>query len=492
MPDNYKQILTHFLIYGAGIIVTKAMGFLLIPVYTHYLTTDQYGVLTLIELTSYIVAMFLGFGLTQSMLRYYYDEGNQKGRNLIMSSALILSIAISLVGLTPMLFLTDNISRIVFQTASYSTYFKIFVITLFFSLVGDIPLTYLRIKDASILYTISLFGRTVLGLTLNILFIVVFKFGIMGILVSSLITIGLNTTVLFYVTTREVKLGFSLQKVVEMFKYGLPFIPGGLGMFVLNFGDRFFLQRFSSLSEVGIYSLGYKLGMILQFVLFDPFMLIWGPKRFEFAKKKGGPEIIAKVLTYYCFIYIFGGLALAIMIKDIVAIIAAPEYQAAWRIVPIIILSYLFLAAYFITQIGILMEKRTKYIALIVTISALSNIALCRMLIPRFHSMGAAVATLCSFVLMFVLSFVVANRLYFIPVEYSRITRMVLLGLAIFAIGNHIPLNSGIDSMVIKVILILSFPCILYYLKFFGEDEMESLKKLKMGVIKRVRIPFSG
>lgn len=484
MIEELKNLFKHSFIYSIGNISNKVIAFALIPLYTYYLTPAQYGILSLIELAGYIVSMFLGFGISQSILRFYYEQNDEQEKSKIITSSILLSTAISLLGLTPLLFLSDRLSQIIFESNLYSNLINIMLFTLIFSLICEVLLTYLKVVEKSILYTATMLGRTVLSLSLNIVFIVFLKLGIIGILISSLITIGLNTVIVFLLIRKNVKLKLQIYKAKEMLKYGLPFIPGGVGMFILNFGDRFFLQRYSDLSEVGIYSLGYKFGMLLQLLLFEPFMSIWGKKRFEIAMRDDGKEIIARVFTYYCFVYLFFGLGVSLLTKDTLKIIAGYDYHTAHKIVPIIILSYFFLAAYFHIQIGILLNKVTKYIAYIISLGAISNIFLCWLLIPKFHSMGAAIATLCSFIIIFLLNFYIANKFYTIPIEYSRIIKMILLSFGIFVVATIFQTDSLLPSLGYNFALTISFPILLYYFNFYTNNEIELLKQLRLKIIR--------
>ncbi len=488
MFGELRNILKHYLIYGGGTILNKALAFLLIPIYTRYLTPAQYGTFSLIELTTFVVEMFLAFGLSQSVLRFYYEYESIEEKKEVVSTSFLASLIICVAGLIPLIFFTGKVSELVFRTPMYETLFRIAILMLFFSIIGEIPLTYLRIKEKSVLYTVISVTGTGLGLVLNIIFVVLLRLEVKGILLSVLITTGLTCLVVSTLMLKEVEWRLSIRKALLMFKYGIPYIPGGLGMFILNFADRFFLQRYSTLSEVGIYTLGYKFGMLLHFIIFGPFMLIWAPKRFDLVKQENGKEMISKVFTYYFFIQLFAGLGLSLLIKDTLRIIAGPEFQEAYKIVPMIVLSYLLLAAYYHIQIGILLEKKTKYIPLIVTISAISNILLCRILVPKYHGMGAAAATLTSFLVMFSLNYFISKKFYSIPFEYSRIVKMVALSCGIFIVGKLFRIDPVFHSIGVNFALSLSFPIFLYFLNFYSKDEIETFKHLWTRINRRLFI----
>ena len=147
-----------------------------------------------------------------------------------------------------MLFSPD-ISILVFRSSDNAGLFRLIFLSFAFGLANEIPLSFIRAQQKSALYTIISVIRLTISLTLNILFIVGFGWGIRGIILSGLITHGIASVFLFFYTVKQTGIFFSWVKLKEMVSYGLPYIPGGLGMFILNFVDRFFLQRFTSLSE---------------------------------------------------------------------------------------------------------------------------------------------------------------------------------------------------------------------------------------------------
>jgi O-antigen/teichoic acid export membrane protein len=491
--EEIKTVAKHFLVYGLGNILSRIVGFILIPVYTHYLTTSEYGTLELLELTTYIAGMFLALGISQSVMRFYYDFEEPQQRNTVVCTALFSIWVISLFGMFWFILFSPGISILVFKSSNNGGLFRLIFLTLTFSLANEIPLSFIRAQQKSVLFTVISLSRLILSLGLNILFIVGFRWGVRGIILSAAITQGINSIFLFFYTIKQTGIHFSWTKLKHMLVYGLPYIPGGLGMFVLNFVDRFFLQRFASLSEVGIYSLGYKFGMIINPLVTDPFFSIWRPKMFELAKKEKAKDIYSIMLTYFLFLEIFLALGISILIKDVLKIISSPEYHSAYKIVPLILLSYILWGGYFHVQVGILLEKKTRNIAYIVALSALSNLILNYFLIPWIGMWGAAISTLSSFGIMFVLNYVISSRVYYVKYEFTRILKLLISAVFLYLISLSISLNSIFLTILLKTSVALSFPFLLFLLRFYTQAELRKMKEiiadtvrfLKLAVLKR-------
>jgi O-antigen/teichoic acid export membrane protein len=491
MFEEVKSVTKHFLVYGVGNVLSKIAGFILIPVYTHYLATSEYGTLELLELTTYVAGMFLAVGITESLMRFYYDSEDPKKRHEVVSTALLWIWGISIFGVVWFLVFSPDISLLVFNTRGNAGLFRLIFLSMTFSLAGEIPLSFIRAQQKSVLFTTISVSRLIFNVGLNVLFIVSFGWGIRGIILSGLITQGLTSIVLSVYTFSQTGFSLSLANLRNMIKYGIPYIPGGVGLFIIHFVDRFLLQRFTSLSEVGIYSLGYKFGMILNPLVNDPFFSIWKPKMFELAERKDAKEIYSVMFTYFLFIEIFLALGISILIKDVLVLISVPAYHSAYKIVPLILLSYVLWGSYFQVQIGILLKKKTRYIACIVAVSAAISLALNFLLIPRIGMWGAALSTLVSFGVTTVLTYVISNRIYAVRYQFGRIFKLLTLAVVLYLASLCVNTNSLFSSLFVKSILVLSFPFWLFLLRFYSQPEIGKIKEMVSQVTRSFRLTFA-
>jgi O-antigen/teichoic acid export membrane protein len=491
MFEEVKSVTKHFLVYGVGNVLSKIAGFILIPVYTHYLATSEYGTLELLELTTYVAGMFLAVGISESVMRFYYDSEEPDKRHEVVSTALLWIWGISLFGVVWLLLFSPGVSLLVFNNSNNAGLFRLIFLSMAFSLAGEIPLSFIRAQQKSVLFTTISVSRLIVNVGLNIIFIVVFGWGIRGVILSGLVTHGLTSIFLSVYTFKQTGFLFSSIKLRKMIRYGIPYVPGGLGMFVIHFVDRFLLQRFTSLSQVGIYSLGYKFGMILNPLVNEPFFSIWKPKMFELAQREDAKKIYSAMFTYFLFIEIFLALGIAILIKDVLVIISAPAYHGAYKVVPLILLSYVLWGSYLQVQIGILLKKKTRYIAYVVAVSAAANLVLNFLLIPRIGIWGAALSTLASFGITTVLTYLVSNRIYLVKYQSGRIFKLIALAVVLYLVSLGVNTNSLFSSLFVKSILVLSFPFCLFFLRFYTPSEISKIKEIASQVTKSFKLTFA-
>jgi len=260
-----------------------------------------------------------------------------------------------------------------------------------------------------------------------------------------------------------------------MLKFSLPLIPANVGTFILNYADRFILQKLATTAEVGIYALGYKFGYMLPVLVMGPINMIWVPQMFELASKSD-KKTIEKMFTYIMLILIFCGLGLILFTKDAIRIMATPPFYPAYKVVSFVVLGYIFrgMASFFWD--GIMIAKKTIYIGISVFVSALSNILLNILLIPQFRAMGAAYSTAISFFVMFVLIFYFCQRVSSIKCEWGRISKIAVVSLFIFFLNQWIVLHPVLLSLLFKTFLLTSFPFLLYLINFYTNDELSRIQ----------------
>ncbi|MDY0131702.1 MAG: oligosaccharide flippase family protein [Desulforegulaceae bacterium] len=477
MLKEFKELIKHSAIYGSANFLKKGIGFLMIPVYTRFLTPADYGVLELLDLTLEIVGMIVGMRLGGALIRYYHNYDSKEDKEAVFTTALIFSAILSIFLLCVLQLFSKNISFLVTGTDEYLLSFQMVFICFAIQNIYLISETYLIVQKKSVLYSFLSTMTLVLSLSLNILFVVFMGMKVYGILLSMLITKSINAVIVVPVTLKGVRLRFSIKKLLEMVKYALPLIPASLSMFVIHFSDRFFIQKYCELNELGLYSLGYKFGMMISVLISQPIFRIWDTQRYEIAKKENGKEIFSKVFTYYNFFVVSVGLVISVYIREIIFIIASDSFQGGSEVVPLIVLSYIFFGISSFVSFGILYRYQTKYIALIQLIVAGVNIIANIFFIKNYGVIGAGISTLITFFTLSLLTYFFAQKLYYIKFEYFKFFILFFTAVSFFLIANSID-ESLVVSIIIKTFLLILYLVVLFVFKFFTMEEIRQVKRM--------------
>ncbi len=468
--SSIRTVAKHSALYTTAELLKKAIGFIMIPLYTHYLAPADYGVIEILNLILEVLAIIVGARIISAQTRYYHIYEDHREKREVYTTALVFAMLLSALSIATLWGETAGLSRLTLGNGSYAAHYRLviacFAIQNIF-LVGENDLI---IRKRSLFFSGLSIILMILSLSLNVLFLAVFHLGVWAILWSIFITKAVNLVVV-PATLRGDKIRFSSKKLGQMLRYGLPLVPASLAMFVIHFSDRFFLQRYCSLTDVGIYSLAYKFGMIISVILSTPFQRAWGTHSFEIERRPESSVVHARIFTYFACILAFLGLCISVFIEDAIALLAPPSYAGAASIVPLIVLSYVLMGLGGMAALGIMLSCRTQYMTYIQVPAAAINIALNFALIRPYGIMGAALATLLTFGIMFVATFWVSQRIYPIPYEYRRLAILTGVALALFAVGK-LPSGPSLWSIFLHSAVLAAFPASLIVFRFFAPHEL--------------------
>jgi O-antigen/teichoic acid export membrane protein len=486
-----KQTLKHSSVFSFANILQKGVGFLMIPVYTHYLTPAEYGMLEILDLSVMILGMLTAMGIGGAVVRFYHQYDDPESRETLFSTALFSVTMLSFLVVLLLEGLSRPIASIVLNSSEHFHYFEIIFISMGLQTIATIPESLLLAQKRSQTYSAITVGTFVSYLSLNILFIVAYQMGVMGMLLSMVITKVLNTVTLFIVVRHYINIKFSLSKLKDMLQFSLPLVPASFAMYCIHYSDRFFVQKYCGSSELGVYSLGYKFGMILSVVISEPIFRIWNTQRLEVAKMQNSSVVFGKMFTYIVCILIFGALGISIWVNEVVSIITPITYRGAAHVVALVVVSYVLygIANYF--NMGMVILCKTVHIATIQMVATAANILFNTLLIPRYGIMGAAVSTCLTFGILALLTFLISQHLFTINIEYRRVTQVAVLAMFFYSASFVIDASLMV-SILLKSILFIGFPVSLLLIRFFDAEEIQAIRAFTRGLMLRAKFAHNG
>lgn len=484
--SEFKVILKHSSIYFVANLLNRVIGFLMIPIYTRFLTPADYGILELITITLNLTSIVLAVGITEAVARFYFDYSDKEGKNAVISTGLIGFIGIA--GISFIIFapLSSSISRLVLGDSAYTSFFLIAIGYMAFDLILQVVFAYLRVAQKSVKLTLFSVLRLLVAVSLNIYFVVFAGIGVKGILLSTLITNFLLLAFLIPNTFRSVGFNLNFGLLKRMARFGAPLILSSVSHQIVTASDRYFIKTFATLADTGLYSLGYKLGALVITFVATPFDMIWTPRRFQNFGKEGYEQIFSRIFTYFIFAIAFVGLYISILMKDILRFMVAEPFWDAYKVVPIITLTYVLYGFYYHFNIGILMKKKTRLYAGINIATGVLNLILNYFLIRAYSIWGAAFATLICYMFKPAITYYFSNRIYRIYMETKRLIMILLCAIIVYGACSlietgHIFMNIGLKSLAG-----LSYILILYLVRFFSDDEIQKIKQTAKAVAARV------
>ena len=473
MFKQVSQMGKHSAIYGAGLMLQRLASFLLIPMYTAFFSTADYGIQEILNNTSSLLVTLLGLGLISGLYRSYFMYSDEEHRRDVAKTALVMfAIFSTLVG-GLLAFLAPQLSALVLPDASYSPLLIISLVYIILSNIAAVPFAILRAKMQSVRFVIFSLAQFLVQIAGAIILVAVLERGVRGSLESMVLGQIAALTLFIPSLVRTLKARFSWTDLKEMLTFGLPLVPAMVAALSMTVSDRYFLRAFSTFDEIGVYGLGYKFGLMVQVLVMLPFSLSWAPVMWSVADKPYAKRFYATVLTYFTAVALYVALGLSVLSPEVIRLMSSQEaYWRAWQVVPFVALSYVLYGQYYQLAVGLNLRKKTQYLPVTVGVAAALNLVLNLILIPAWGMMGAAVATLASYLALAVLVYVVSYYFYPITYEWRRLLKLVVLSATCYGASLLVPSDSLLMAIAIKAVLLLSCPVALYALRFFTPEEL--------------------
>lgn len=452
-----KEASSHTLIYGFGSVLQSVLGFILIPLYTSYFTAEIYGVFALITICGALASHIFYLGIAGALSRSYYDYEDLNERKKVVST----SIFLTLIGVSAQIvvgfFFKEKLSILLLDSSQYDLHIFLILISTAIAFFNNLLYVILRFERKSKQVVLVNLSTIILSLFLISLLLVIFKLGIMAPIVGILITQIMTLFILFGLTKKSYSFIISKPELKIQLFFGIPTMVGALGLYLMVNTDRFLLSKFTTLEDVGIYSVGFLLGSVINILLITPFSQIWAPMRMEYRNDKNARNLYKLVLFYYFIIGWFITVLVSLFSKELIILISGkPEYLSAYRVVPIIMVGFLIQGSMGILDLGINFSRKTFYITYIYWFGFVLNFFLNYFLIPIYGYMAAAYNFMASSILVVVLAHAVSNRLFSIQLDSKRLVQIFLSSLIVITMGLYITISnfSLIGLVVLKLILL--------------------------------------
>ncbi len=472
-----KSTIKNTFIYSIGTFTSRLAGFVLIPLYTSRFSTEEYGMMSIMEISSQVLLALLGFSLYNAFFRWYWDKSYiHKQKSILFTILVFLFFQITLFFILILSF-QHELSYLLFESDRYSYLICLLLLVSAFEAIGVLISTLLRLKEQAVFFTILQIIKLLVSLLLTIYLVVYRNKNIEAVYEAQLTANLLYLILIFNVLRKNIVIKFEWKILLDMLSFSLPLVLTSISGIILNITDRYSLRFLSDMSSVGIYSLGFKVANTIRVFIITSVNLALQPVIYKMMDEPGNKRFYSKVMTYFTFGLMFFVLFFSLYSPEIIKVISKQnmEYWNAYKIVPVLSFSMLFTMLRDVAFTGLNIKKKTRIIALLILSAAILNILLNTLFIPVWKFYGASIATTLSQIIFFISVYYFAQKHYPVPYEIKKVMLMVMTGICIYAAGfllNSCPLAL---RLIVKMLFILSFPLILYLFRFYEAIELERL-----------------
>ncbi|MFT4093289.1 MAG: oligosaccharide flippase family protein [Niabella sp.] len=428
-----SKLLKNTILYSVGEIVPRILSFILLPVYTRYLSPKDYGILSYTN--SFVMFLFVVccLSLNSYLLRHYFDLDKETERKKLIGNVFLFITTIN-VGILLLSFLIfpPVLSYYNIQV-SWKPYFMLAIINNFLEVFTVIPMAVFRIKQqAKNFITLSL-SRVLLQAALICYFVVVQRTGVAGYYYGQLIIAGIFLPVYCFIILKNGTINWNFRQIKDGLAFSLPLLPATLSYLIMTLSDRILLERNISLSRIGIYNVAVTLSYALNIIIQSGYKAI-EPEIFRQYKTPFFPKFINHTKSiYFAAIYICA-MGLSLFSKDFFYYFTSPPFHEGYKLVPYILCGVI-MSGENVIYSGILSaEKNTKAIGWATACGGFLSIVLNIIFIPKIGVWSAAFAHAFAFFLM--------NGMLYLKAAYNgKSMKKELLCLAAFVLFNIINQN---------------------------------------------------
>ena len=415
--DKYKRLVSNTVIFAIGTFSSKVLVFLLMPLYTWALSPDQYAVTDLIVQTGNLLLPLVTLGIVNAIIRFGLD------RSVCKSDVLTAGFLTLFIGFTALFLFWPLISKIsIISGNTFLVY--LFVLT---SSLRSICSNFVRARGYVRLYALDGVLSTITTILFNVLFLVVFQFGVLGYVMAIVCSDLLSAGFLFIVAGLHKYIRIrNLDKDVwkQMLLYSLPLIPNTICWWITNVSDRYIVTYMLGHTADGLYAVSYKLPTIIS--LFSTiFMNAWQIS--AVTEEKGRSKFFTRIFRSYSSLIFLVGACIFPFSKILVSLLAQDSYYEAWKFIPFLVMATVFNCFGTFTGSVYTVEKKSILSFLTISAGAVLNIVLNLLLIPLWGVNGAAFSTFVSYLLVFILRFLTSRRFIRIRIPFIRFTLNTLI-----------------------------------------------------------------
>lgn len=396
MSSN-KRVIRNSFIYTTSNILLKACSFLLIPIYTNYLTTDDYGIVSIINSFTSVAIYLIVFSLFSAVFRFYADIKNDHCKVKRYIGTICTFCLITNVFFLAICFCTQKIVSNTFFAGV--DFFPIVLLALIYTSTNSLYTLYQDIlksmqfaKKSAVTSLLYFFVQLVICIYL----VAILRLGAVGTITAYVVTQIVFCVWAFVDLNKMDVFQFCIDKELlkESLMYSIPIIPHNLSTTIAQYVSKLFISGSFSLSAVGVFNLAQQFGLIADTVqssvssAFQPWLFEQLNEKERTLKKNIFD--LTKMLTWaYCFIFILIGF----FSKEAIEIIASKSYLPAWEVVPLIVLTYAIkIPYYFYVTVLFYYKKATNKVFIITLSTSLLNIFLSALFIPELSMIGSVLA----------------------------------------------------------------------------------------------------
>ena len=469
-------------IYGVGSVATRFVGLITLPLFTAYLSPEEYGVLAMLALLGMVAQPVFSLGLSAAMGPSYFEKDTISNKSKTVWSVFAINmlsvfILIILAWSFPVLF-----GKFVRLPENYSFLVSLSLTGTALTILVTSFMQRIQFERQARLYVMITVATALAAILTSIYTVVFLGWGVYGMVYGQVAGNLITFLAFFAVGIRDTFPTISGRIIKDLLKLGLPFVPSFAFLFILMHVNKYILEWRYGLDAVGVYSIGFNLGMAMS-IITGGITTAWFPFYMRYIDKQlEATKIFGKLFSYY--IIGVGCLTLAFFIfaRPMVMLLTNEAFHDSYMVVGLVASSLYFSGIYSFLLPGIYFNKEIPVQSLIQGVAVILSLPLTFILIIYFGILGAGLSVALGFFLTAVLTHFWNRfrRKNYLNVQYEW--RRVMLFIAFFLIVACFYLFVKFDSFFESVVFSIfgMVLVVLLTIQFFSKSEMAYLPIIRL------------
>jgi len=427
-------------VYGLGAVITPLVSGLLVPVYARVLSTSDFGELAVIQTAQSILGLIAGLRLTSSVLRVYYTYESQENRNAVLITCLAATCVVSALFVALFLIMDSVFGLSQLIGIRQQAFFRLALLTLIPNLIREITLAGLRSQQRASAYVFVSVVSLVSSMVSKILFVVVWRQGVIGSLRGGLVGGVVGASVSLVVMGAGIRSWHvSRDALRRSLRFALPLMPSGFFNWVLQSSPRYFLLWSFSEAEVGELSMALRIGSFMMMFLLQPIRQGWQPLVYERVDECAQRRAITRGLYGVVALMSIGCLGMSLFASDIVTVILSNRHASVAQYLPLVTVWMLIQAALMPLGVAIHLKSQTEFISLGFFLGALIMVGANAALTPRYGVWGAITAINLAYLSILVVYAVSISKINPLGIEWRWLVALIFVGVCIYTVTILLP-----------------------------------------------------
>ena len=456
--NRYKKLAINSVIFAAANFGSSVLRFIIVPFYTYYLTTGEYGTVDMLSTTVSLLLPVFVLSIQDAALRYSLKKEIDHS-TVLMNCFFIWAIASVVFGISYF------ISRVLaIDVKLWAYFYAILIIQALYAVLQN----YTRGIGNSIGFAVAGLVNTIVLLGTNVILLAGLKMGIRGYLMALLLSYLVPCIFLFFVNRNTYRFSLSsinIPVLKKMLRYSLPLIPTAMMWWVMNASDRYVITWLLGISATGIYAVSHKIPSVMH-MIYTIFQQAWQVSAIEESSAKDRTVFYGQIYRFFCDGLIIAAAFIIMIIRPVIIFVVETSYVSAWKYAPFLVISSVFSSLAGFLGINYVVSEKTIGAFITSAITAAINVVLNIILTPVLGMYGTATATMIGYLALWLIRSIDTQKFIRFDQNYRIIVlQSVLLLIESLVLIAEVPHDTLLAFGVTLIIVLTGWKTIITIVK---------------------------